>query len=134
MLQSRIQEQSSIICELLHRDYKLLHQCQALQKTNTELEDQVTGCQKELDGERKKAEILEERFMDLTVNNQAIIAFMQEYKLQNARLKLENQQLQSENENLFSKKLQAKEVAVENLTQEIQLLTEQYKNKEIEYR
>ena len=51
--------------------------------------------------------------MDLAANNQAIIAFMDEYKSQNAQLKLENKQLQSENESLFSQKLQDKEVVVQ---------------------
>ncbi|XP_044222339.1 coiled-coil domain-containing protein 89 [Thunnus albacares] len=134
MLQFRIDEQSSLICLLKQRADELLLRCQALQTINTELEDQVTGCQKELDSERKKAEIIEGRFMDLAANNQAIIAFMDEYKSQNAQLKLENKQLQSENESLFSQKLQDKEVVVQKLMQEVKLLSEKYTNKENEYR
>lgn len=134
MLRSRIDEQSSLICILKQRADELLLRCQALQKINTELEDQVTGCQKELDGEIKKAEMIERRFMDLAANNQAIIAFMDEYKNLNVQLKLENKQLQSENETLFSQKLQDKEVVVQKLMQEVKLLTEKYTNKENEYR
>lgn len=134
VLRSRIDEQSSLICILKQRADEVLLRCQALQKINTELEGRVMDCQKELDSERKKAELLEKRFMDLAANNQAIIAFMEEHKNQNAQLKLENKQLQSENETLFSKKLQDKEVFVQKLMQEIKQLTEKYTNKENEYR
>ncbi|CAK6954138.1 coiled-coil domain-containing protein 89 [Scomber scombrus] len=134
MLWSRIDEQSSLICMLKQRADELLLRCQALQKINTELEEQVTGCQKELDREKKKTEIIERRFMDLAANNQAIIAFMDEHKSQNVQLKLKNKQLQSENDSLFSQKLQDKEVVVQKLMQEVKLLTEKYTNKENEYR
>ncbi|XP_040004946.1 coiled-coil domain-containing protein 89 isoform X2 [Xiphias gladius] len=132
-LRSRIDEQSSLICILKQRADELLLRSQALQKINTELEARVTDCQKELDSERKKAELLEKRFMDLAANNQAIIAFMDEYKNQNAQLKIENKQLQSENDTIFSQKLQDKEVFVQKLMQEIKMLTENYTNKENEY-
>ncbi|XP_070771443.1 coiled-coil domain-containing protein 89 [Enoplosus armatus] len=134
MLRSRIDEQSSLICILKKRADELLLRHQALQKINTELEGRVTDCQKELDGERKKAELLEKRFMDLAANNQAIIGFMDEHKKQNAQLKLENKQLKLENDMLFSKKLQDKEAFVQKLMQEIKQLTEKHTNKESEYR
>ncbi|XP_078117957.1 coiled-coil domain-containing protein 89 [Sander vitreus] len=133
MLRSRIDEQSSLICMLKERADEVLLRCQALQHINTELERRVTDCQTELDSERNRAELLEKRFMDLAANNQAIIAFMEEYKSQNAQLKLENKQLQSENDTLFSQKLQDKEVFVQKQMQEIKQLTEKYTNKEIEY-
>uniref|UniRef100_A0A3B4WIG2 Zgc:172182 n=1 Tax=Seriola lalandi dorsalis TaxID=1841481 RepID=A0A3B4WIG2_SERLL len=121
MLRSRIDEQSNLICILKERADELLLRCQALQKINTELEDTLTDCQKELGGERKKAELLEKRFMDLAANNQAIIAFMEEYKSLNVQLKVENKQLQSENDTLFSQKLQDKEVFVQKLMQDSKL-------------
>ncbi|KAM9346836.1 coiled-coil domain-containing protein 89 [Symphorus nematophorus] len=133
-LRSRIDEQSSLIWILKQRADELLLRCQALQKVNTELEGQVTDRQKELDGERKRAELIEKRFMDLAANNKGIIAFMEEHKSHNAQLKLENKQLQSENEGLFSKKLQDKEVFIQKLMQEIKQLTEKNANKENEYR
>lgn len=133
MLRSRIDEQSSLICMLKERADEVLLRCQALQHINTELESRVTDCQTELDSERNRAELLEKRFMNLAANNQAIIAFMEEYKSQNAQLKLENKQLQSENNTLFSQKLQDKEVFVQKQMQEIKQLTEKYTNKEIEY-
>lgn len=134
MLRSRISEQSSLICILKQRADELLVRYQALQTINSELEDSVTDCQEELDGERKKAELLEKRFMDLAANNQAIIAFMNEYKNQNAQLKVENKQLQAENDTLFCQKLQDKEAVVQNLMQEIQQLTDKYTSKENEFR
>ncbi|XP_069388580.1 coiled-coil domain-containing protein 89 [Paralichthys olivaceus] len=134
MLRSRIDEQSSLICIQKQRADELTLRCQALQKINSDLEDGVTDCQKELDSERKKAALIERRFMDLAANNQAIIVFMNEYKSQNAQLKRENKLLQSENDTLFSQKLQDKEVLLQKLMQEMKLLTENYTNKEKEYR
>uniref|UniRef100_A0A665U8C0 Zgc:172182 n=1 Tax=Echeneis naucrates TaxID=173247 RepID=A0A665U8C0_ECHNA len=121
MLRSRIDEQSNLICMQKERADELLLRCEALQKINTELEDSVTDCKKELDDERKKAALLEERFMDLAANNQGIIVFMEEYKNQNAKLKMENKQLQSENDTLFSQKLHDKEVRVQKLMQDMKL-------------
>ncbi|XP_060943937.1 coiled-coil domain-containing protein 89 [Limanda limanda] len=133
MLRSRINEQSSMICILKQRADELTLQCQTLQKVNTEQGDGVTDHQRELARERKKAELIERRFMDLAANNQAIIVFMDEHKTQNAKLKIENKRLQSENDTLFSQKLQDKEVLVQKLMKEIQRLTENYTNKEKEY-
>ncbi|XP_008276901.1 coiled-coil domain-containing protein 89 [Stegastes partitus] len=133
-LRSRIDEQSSLICILKQRADETLLRCQALQKINTELEEQVTHCQKELDGARKETEKIEKSFRILAANNQGIIEFMEEHKKENAQLKLENEQLQKENQSLFSQKLHDKEVLVQKLMREIQLLTEKYTKTEKEYR
>uniref|UniRef100_A0A3Q3EHJ1 Zgc:172182 n=1 Tax=Labrus bergylta TaxID=56723 RepID=A0A3Q3EHJ1_9LABR len=130
-LQSRIDEQSGLICMLKQRADELLLRCEALQKINSELEGCIEDCRAELDSERNKADLMEKRFMDLYSNNQAIIAFMTEYKNQNGLLKVENKQLQAENETLFSQKLQDKELHVQKLVQEIKLLSESLTNKEI---
>lgn len=132
-LRSRINEQSSLICILKQRADELLLRWETLKKINTDLEGQVADCQKELDSERKRAELLEKRFMDLADNNQAIISLLNEYKNQNAQLKLENKELLSENETLFSKTIQDKEVFIQKLLQETKQLTEEYTNKEIEF-
>ncbi|XP_068428847.1 coiled-coil domain-containing protein 89 [Clinocottus analis] len=134
MLRSRIDEQSSLICMLKQRADEVLLRCQALQMLNADLEGRETDCKKELDVERKKSELLERRFMDLAGNNQGIIAFMDDYKQQNAQLKLANKQLRKENETLFSQKLHDKEMFVQKLKQDIKQLTEKNTNKENEYR
>ncbi|XP_026151703.1 coiled-coil domain-containing protein 89 [Mastacembelus armatus] len=134
LLRSRIDEQSNLIWLLKERADDLVLRCQALQKINTELEERVINCQKQLDEERENAEILEKRFMHLADNNQAIIAFMDEYKNQNAQLKVENKHLQAENDTLFSQKLQDKEMLVQKLLQEMKQLTETYTDKEKKYR
>nr|XP_020452024.1 coiled-coil domain-containing protein 89 [Monopterus albus] len=133
MLRSRIDEQSNLICILKERADDQLVRYQALQKMNAELEDRATEHQKELAEERMKAEILEKRFMDLAENNQAIIAFMYEYKNQNAQLKMENKQLQAKNDTLLSQKSQDSDMIVQKLMQEMKQLTEKYTNKETEY-
>lgn len=134
MLRSRIDEQSSLIGMLKQRADDVLLRSQALQALNAELEGRVEAHQKELDGERKKGELLKKRFMDLAANNQAIIAFMNDHKEQNSQLKTVNKQLQLENETLFSQKLHDKELLVQKLKQEIKQLTEKQTNKENEYR
>ncbi|XP_062420877.1 coiled-coil domain-containing protein 89 [Pungitius pungitius] len=134
MLRSRIDEQSSLIVMLKQRADEVLLRSQALQALNADLEGRVAEHHKELDGERKRGELLEKRFMDLAANNQAIIAFMNDHKEQNCKLKMENKQLQLENETLFSQKLHDKELLVQKLKQEIKKLTEKQTNKENEYR
>ncbi|XP_034418211.1 coiled-coil domain-containing protein 89 [Cyclopterus lumpus] len=134
MLRSRIDEQSGLICMLKQRADEVLLRCQALQMLNVDQEGRATDCQKDLEGEKNKSELIERRFMDLAANNQAIIAFMDEYKQQNVQLKLVNKQLRLENETLFSQKLHDKEVLVQKLKQDIKQLTEKYTNKENEYR
>ncbi|XP_023142160.2 coiled-coil domain-containing protein 89 isoform X2 [Amphiprion ocellaris] len=134
VLRSRIDEQSSLICMLKRRADEMILRYQALQKINTELEEQVTHCQEELDGARKKTEETEKSFRDLVACSQGIIEFMEEHKKKNVQLKLENEQLQKENQTLFSQKLHDKEVHVQKLMQDIKLLTEKYTKKENEYR
>lgn len=134
MLRSRIDEQTNLILMLKESADDLLLRWRAQQKINTELENSLTDCQKELDDKIKKAELLEERIAYLANLNKSIIAFMEEYKSENAQLKIENKQLQSENDSLFSQKLKDKEVCVQKLTQDIKLLTDHYTNKENEYR
>uniref|UniRef100_A0A3Q1EIK0 Zgc:172182 n=1 Tax=Acanthochromis polyacanthus TaxID=80966 RepID=A0A3Q1EIK0_9TELE len=134
VLRSRIDEQSSLICMLKQRADERLLQYQALQKVNTELEEQAAHRQEELDGEKKKREETEKSFQDLAIITQGIIEFMEEHKKENVQLKLENEQLQKENESLFSQKLHDKEVHVQKLMQDIKLLTEKYTKKENEYR
>lgn len=133
-LKSRIDEQSCLIIILKQRADDLLLRYQAQQKISADLEGRVTDCQEQLDRERKKVELIERRFMDLAGNNESIIVFMDEYKMQNAQLKLENKELQAENDTLFSRKLQDKEALVQKLTEEVKQLTEKYTNKEKEYR
>ncbi|KAM4731868.1 coiled-coil domain-containing protein 89 isoform 2-T2 [Anableps anableps] len=132
-LWSRIDEQSTLISVLKKRADETLLRYQALQKINSELEDQAAHCQRELKDERERAEILKNRFTHLAANNQAIISFMKEHKNQNAQLKLENKQLQLENDSHFSQKLHDKEVLVEKLLQENKLLTEKCTTKEKEF-
>ncbi|KAF3694884.1 Coiled-coil domain-containing protein 89 [Channa argus] len=134
MLQSRINEQSSLIGILKQRSDELLQRYQALQTIHSELEDKETDYQEKLDAERQKVQLLEKRFMDLAAYNEGIIAFRNEYKNQNAQLKLENKKLQEENDTLFCQKLQDKEVMLQKLMQEVKHLTEKNTKKEKEYR
>ncbi|XP_024919526.1 coiled-coil domain-containing protein 89 isoform X2 [Cynoglossus semilaevis] len=123
-LRSRIDEQSSLISILKKKSDELLHRCQALENVNTTLEEKITNYQEELEAKSRKEKLLEKRFTELATNTQSIISFMNEYKNENATLKAENKQLQLENNTLFSQKLQDKEGVVQQLKQEIKLVTE----------
>ncbi|XP_054644432.1 coiled-coil domain-containing protein 89 isoform X2 [Dunckerocampus dactyliophorus] len=133
LLQSRVKEQSNLICVLKDRSDELFVQTQTLQEAKTQLENQLEICQKEVVQKRERTEMVEKRFMDLDANSRAIIVFMEEYKHQNAQLKLMNKQLQEENNTLFSQNLHDKEVALEQLKQEVKALTEKFANKKREY-
>lgn len=134
MLQTRIDEDSTLISMLKHRADELLLRYQALKKINTELEDKVALYHKELDSERQKSAVLEDRFKTIAAYYQAIFAFMEEHKNENVQLKLENKQLQSENNSLFSQKLHDGEVFIQKLTGEMKLLREENVNNENEHR
>ncbi|XP_055005412.1 coiled-coil domain-containing protein 89 [Boleophthalmus pectinirostris] len=134
VLRSRIDEQSALINILKHRSDELLLRCQALQKINSDLEDKVTYHHEELEKERKRYEILTERFMILAAQTDAIIVFKDEYKSENEELREKNQELRSENESLFSRKLQDKETTVQNLTLELNQLKDKYAQNEHDYR
>uniref|UniRef100_A0A096MAR7 Zgc:172182 n=1 Tax=Poecilia formosa TaxID=48698 RepID=A0A096MAR7_POEFO len=122
ILWSRIDEQSTLIYTLKRRADETLVRYQALQQVNSDLEDQLALCQKELEDERKRADMLKSRFTDLAANNQGIIHFMEEHKNQNMELKEEVKRLQLENDSLFSQKLHDKEMLVKKLLQENKLL------------
>lgn len=134
MLWSRIDEQSTLIYTLKKRADETLLRYQALQQINSELEDQLALCQKELQGERKRADMLKYRFTDLAANNEGIINFMEEHKNQNVMLKVENKRLQLENDSLFSEKLHDKEMLVKKLLQENKLLRDKCTANEQEFR
>ncbi|XP_023192781.1 coiled-coil domain-containing protein 89 [Xiphophorus maculatus] len=133
MLWSRIDEQSTLIYTLKKRADETLLRYQALQQINSELEDQLALCQKELQGERKRADMLKYRFTDLAANNEGIINFMEEHKNQNVMLKVENKRLQLENDSLFSEKLHDKEMLVKKLLQENKLLRDKCTANEQEF-
>ncbi|KAM6934183.1 coiled-coil domain-containing protein 89 [Xenentodon cancila] len=134
MLRSRLDEDANLIYMLKQRADELLLRYQALRKINTELEDKVALCNKELDSERQRSAISEERFASLAANNQAIISFMEEHKNQNVQLRQENDQLRSENNSLFSHKLHSGELLIQKLKEEIKMLREEIINNENEHR
>ncbi|TRY92804.1 hypothetical protein DNTS_024872 [Danionella cerebrum] len=133
VLRSRIEEQSTLICILKQRADEMLQRCQALEKINTELENLRASVQEELENERKKSDLLEQRFMMLASNHKELIGFKNEYKSQNAKLVKENEMLQKENETLFSETVEEKEEIILKLTQELKDLAEQHKILENEY-
>ncbi|KAM8857521.1 coiled-coil domain-containing protein 89 isoform 1-T1 [Synchiropus picturatus] len=134
MLQARTLEQSNLFGTMKQRHDELHLQCQTLEKINAELESQMKSSQEALEEQRKKAEMLEKRFRDLAANNEAIIVFKNEYKMQNAQLKRENTHLQEENDSLFSQKLHDSQMTVQKLKQDLNRLQEGFTNKEKEYK
>lgn len=133
MLRSRIDEQSNLICILKQRADEMLLRCQALEKINTELESLNGAVQIELDNEKKRSSLLEQRFMHLAANHHELIKFKDEYKRQNAVLTEENKRLLEENKMLFCKELQEKESIILSLTQELKDLAQQHMRLQAEY-
>ncbi|XP_043104101.1 coiled-coil domain-containing protein 89 [Puntigrus tetrazona] len=133
VLRSRIDEQSTLICVLKQRADEMLLRCQALEKINAELENLRADVKLELENERKKSELLEQRFMHLASNHRELINFKNEFKSQNAKLEKENERLRKENEALFSQEVHEKEKIILKLTQELKELAEQHKILETEY-
>uniref|UniRef100_A0A4W3HRW4 Zgc:172182 n=1 Tax=Callorhinchus milii TaxID=7868 RepID=A0A4W3HRW4_CALMI len=127
MLRSRIDEQSHLICILKKRSDEFLLRCQALEQINTELENYQENLNEQVERERKKSIMLENRFMDLAHNHEEIIKFKDEYKRQNAELRKENERLQIENRNLFSRSLQLKDDQILQLTAEVKELANKCK-------
>uniref|UniRef100_A0A8C6Q5Q2 Uncharacterized protein n=1 Tax=Nothobranchius furzeri TaxID=105023 RepID=A0A8C6Q5Q2_NOTFU len=127
-LQSRIAEQSSLICMLKDRADKTLLQYQAQLKINANLEKHAANYQEKLDREQKK------RSSDLVSSNKAMISLIEEHKNQNVQLKVEYERLQLETDSQFSQKLQEKESLVQKRTEDIELLKEKLTKSENEYR
>lgn len=133
-MRSRLNEQSNLIKILKLKVNQLTLQCQSLQRASTELEGQLEGRQEEVAKERRRVELLERRFAQLASNNQGIISFMEEYKYQNAKLNLENKELLQENQSLFCKKVQEREAFIQKLLDDTKRMTDEFTDKEVEYR
>ncbi|KAJ6664880.1 hypothetical protein lerEdw1_005852 [Lerista edwardsae] len=133
MLQSRLREQSQLICVLKKRSDEHLLRCKALEQLNTELEELRMADALRLESQTRRVQQLEERFMDLASNHEDMIHFKDEHKRQNMQLRDENRRLRQENQSLFSQSLKDKEIELIELTsrfkqlsQEMETLKESY--------
>lgn len=125
MLRSRIYEQSQLICILKKRADDYLLRCQALETFNGELEELRMADAVRLENQTRRAQQLEERFMDLANNHEDMIYFKDEHKRQNVQLKEENRRLRQENQSLFSQPLKEKETELIQLTAQLQKLSKE---------
>jgi len=102
LLRSRIDEQSQLIMILKRRSDEATTTAKTLERVNSELiefrENAVLG----LEAQMRKYNLLDERFMQLASNHEAMIQIKDEYKLQNAALRAENLRLQEANKHQFS--------------------------------
>ncbi|KAM8816614.1 coiled-coil domain-containing protein 89 [Rhynchonycteris naso] len=125
MLCSRIHEQSLLICILKRRSDEALERCQILELLNTELEDKWMLEAKELKAKSEYALKLEDRFMTLAANHEAMIRFKDEHKSQNIKLREENEKLRLENDSLFSQALKDQKANVLQLTAQNEALAKE---------
>ncbi|XP_036116035.1 coiled-coil domain-containing protein 89 [Molossus molossus] len=116
MLCSRIREQSQLICILKRRSDEALERCQILELLNTELEEEKILEAEKLKAKSEHAQKLEDRFMTLAANHEAMIRFKDEHKSENVKLREENEKLRLENNSLFSQSLKDQEAKVLQLT------------------
>lgn len=125
MLRSRIHDQSQLICILKRRSDEALERCQILELLNAELEEKGALEAEKLKAKSEHARTLEERFMTLAANHEAMIRFKDEHKSQNIKLREENEKLRLENTSLFSQALKDQEAKVLQLTAGSQALAEE---------
>ncbi|XP_039370685.1 coiled-coil domain-containing protein 89 [Mauremys reevesii] len=125
LLRSRLHEQSQLICILKKRADDTLMRCKALESLNMELEELRMEDSVRLESQTRRAQQLEERFMDLAANHEDMIRFKDEYKQQNMLLREENKRLRQENQTLFSQALKEKEAEVLQLTSQGKRLSQE---------
>ena len=102
LLRSRIDEQSQLIMMLKRRADEANTTAQTLERINVELVDFRNNAVEGLESQIRKYNLLDERFMQLASNHEAMIQIKDEYKAQNTVLKAENRRLQDANKQLFS--------------------------------
>ncbi|XP_042313173.1 coiled-coil domain-containing protein 89-like [Sceloporus undulatus] len=125
MLRSRIHEQSQLICILKKRADDQFLCSKALEQLNIELEEMRAADALRLENQTRRIQQLEERFMDLAANHEAMIHFKDEHKRQNTQLREENRRLRQENQNLFSQPLKEKEAELAQLTSQLETLSKE---------
>uniref|UniRef100_A0A8C8VKI3 Coiled-coil domain containing 89 n=1 Tax=Pelusios castaneus TaxID=367368 RepID=A0A8C8VKI3_9SAUR len=125
LLRSRLHEQSQLICILKKRADDALMRCKVLERLNMELEELRMEDSVRLESQTRRAQQLEERFMDLAANHEDMISFKDEHKRQNMRLREENKRLRQENQSLFSHALKEKEAEVLQLTSQGKRLSQE---------
>ncbi|XP_006118419.1 coiled-coil domain-containing protein 89 [Pelodiscus sinensis] len=125
LLRSRLHEQSQLICILKKRADESLMRCKALERLNMELEELRMEDHVRLESQTRRAQQLEERFMDLAANHEDMIRFKDEHKQQNMLLREENKRLRQENQSLFSQALKEKEAEVLHLTSQGKRLSQE---------
>ncbi|KAG8452471.1 hypothetical protein GDO86_004310 [Hymenochirus boettgeri] len=87
MLRSRLEEQSQLICMLKRRADETLVKCQIVERTNEDLENRNRDAARQLQAEKERADLTEQRFDLLAANHEQMIQFKDEYKEQNERLR-----------------------------------------------
>lgn len=112
LLRSRIDEQSQLIMMLKRRSDEATTNAQTLERINSELVEFRENAVQGLEEQMRKYNLLDERFMHLASNHEAMIQIKDEYKLQNAALRADNRRLQDANKSLFSPMIEQRNAAI----------------------
>jgi len=107
-MQSRIDEQSELICILKKRADQLLHESKSAENRVRLMERTNADLVKQIRAEKGRCTQVELRFNELADNHQELIKFKNEYKATASQLRSDNDHLRAENADLMGPLITAK--------------------------
>merc|ERR1711917_146770 len=131
-MQSRIDEQSELICILKKRADQLLTESKSNERRLKNAEKTNADLVVQLKNEKQRVLMVEERFSELADNHGELIKFKDMHKNSATRLREENDILRSQNESIITPALLEKERQIEEWRLKNQHLYERIEQLEIE--
>jgi len=131
-MQSRIDEQSELICILKKRADQLLTESKSNERRLKNAEKTNADLVVQLKNEKQRVLMVEERFSELADNHGELIKFKDMHKNSATRLREENDILRSQNESIITPALLEKDRQIEEWKLKNQHLFEKIEQLEIE--
>jgi len=131
-MQSRIDEQSELICILKKRADQLLAESKSNERRLKNAEKTNADLVVQLKNEKQRVLMVEERFSELADNHGELIKFKDMHKSSATRLREENDILRSQNESMMTPALMEKEKLIEEWKLKNQQLLEKIEQLQLE--
>merc|ERR1711970_1593864 len=131
-MQSRIDEQSELICILKKRADQLLTESKSNERRLKNAEKTNADLVLQLKNERQRVQMVEDRFGELSDNHGELIKFKDMHKNSATRLREENDILRSQNESIMTPALLEKDRQIEEWKLKNQHLYEKIEQLELE--